>query len=270
MTLRESGAYDPPAFAGIVGDWNMRRSLGLVLALAGALPTGAAAQDAPAAVDVEALARRASELYKAEQYTEAVSVYLQAWQAAPAAALLYNVAHIYDRKLGERELAIDFYRKYITSPDADPTAVARATERIQVLKQQQAEAAAAPKPAPVVTAPPPDPPPVVTQPAEPPSGRRRAVGWILAGTGTALLAGGGVLGYVARTDADAFADSTDLDEKRSHRDSGQSKALAADVMMGVGLAAGITGAVLLLIGDDAPAPVTVGAGPGFLVIGGSL
>jgi tetratricopeptide (TPR) repeat protein len=254
----------------------MRRSVGLVLALASALPTGAAAQDAPAApaaVDVEALARRASDLYRAEQYTEAVQVYLQAWQAAPAAALLYNVAHIYDRKLAERELAIDFYRRYITSPDADPAAVARATERIQTLKQQQAEAAAAAaaKPPPVVTAPPPDPAPaVVAQPAESPPSRRRTVGWILAGGGVALLAGGGALGYVARTDADAYADSTDLDEKRDYRDGGRSKALAADVMMGVGLAAGAAGAFLLLTGGDDAAPVAVGAGPGFLVVGGEL
>jgi tetratricopeptide (TPR) repeat protein len=254
----------------------MRRSFGLVLALAAALPTGAAAQDAPAeqgAVDVEALAKRASDLYKAEQYTEAVSVYLQAWQAAPAAALLYNVAHIYDRKLGERELAIDFYRRYITSPDADPTAVARATERIQTLKQQQAEAAAAatPKSPQVVSlVPAPDPAPaVVTQPADAPMSRRHAAGWILAGSGAALLAGGGVLGYVARTDADAFAESTDLDEKRARRDGGRTKALAADVMMGVGLAAGVGGVVLLLVGDD-EAPVTVGATPGFLVVGGRL
>lgn len=255
----------------------MRRFVALVLALSIAAPAGALAQGESAA-DVETLARRANEMYKAGQHTEAVSLYLKAWQAAPAAALLYNIAHIYDRKLGERELAIDFYRKYITSPDADPTVVARATERIQALKQ-----------APDTKPPPATPPPVATLSEDEPStetgtastasaatstssggSSQRTWGYVAAGTGAALLVGGGVLGYLASQKADDFAASDDLETKRTARDDGRAQALTADVLMGVGLAAGVAGAVLLLTAEDAHVSAMVTPHGGFVHVGGAL
>jgi tetratricopeptide (TPR) repeat protein len=246
----------------------MRRPVVLVLAIAMSGPVGAAAQGAP---DVEALAGQGRELYDKGEFTEAVAMYMRAYQAAPAAALLYNIAHIYDRKLGERELAIDFYRRYITSPDADPGVVARATERIQTLKKE-AEAQATPPPPPVRALPDETAAPAPTAHAQTSSGGmgQRTWGWLAAGTGVALLAGGGVVGFLARDDADQFGKSTDLNRKQSLRDAGKAKALTADVLMGAGLAVGVTGAILILTAPDAPVAVVPTSSGGLVVFGGRL
>jgi hypothetical protein len=52
------------------------------------------------------------------------------------------VATVYDRKLHERELAAEYYRRYIRTPDPNPELVKRATERLTGLKKEAEEEAA--------------------------------------------------------------------------------------------------------------------------------
>jgi tetratricopeptide (TPR) repeat protein len=59
----------------------------------------------------EKKAAQAFEAYQAKRFAEAVGLYLEAHRAAPNADVLYNVARIYDAKLGDRPLAISFYRR---------------------------------------------------------------------------------------------------------------------------------------------------------------
>lgn len=226
---------------------------------------------------VEALAGEAQTLYKAGEFGQAVAKYLEAYKLQPAAAVLYNVAVIYDKKLREVDLAIEYYRRYIASPDADPEAVQRATARLQALKaekeaRRQADLSTLPTGAD-------DPPSGVSGTAPPPPGLsgQSVAGWVLVGTGLVGLAGGGVMGFLAGDAADKFSESTDFEDKTDFRDQAESRALVADVLYGVGAAATITGLILIVL-DDGPADpntarLQVGptAGGGFgLWLGGAL
>lgn len=220
-------------------------------------------EEADPTARIEELAQQASARYTAGAYVDAVELYLEAYRLGNAAALLYNIAVIYDRKIKDPELAISYYRRYVQAPDADPSAARRATQRIQSLKTEQAKADAERREAELAAArkrmaPPPEaptPPAVAAtvQPAE----ADTTLGWIVTGVGVVAAGVGVGLGVAAGSDQDAFDGSTDLNEKKSLRDSGQQKALLADVLMGVGAAAVITGIVLVVIAEPEPPAVSM-------------
>lgn len=121
------------------------RSTALTAAL-GLLAPSAAFAEQPSGQDTaerqseaETLARRAFDAYSKSDYTSALSLYQQALQIAPAAAIYFNIASIYDKKLPDPELAIEFYRKCLTAPDASPDLALKASARIQVLNQEVAQ-----------------------------------------------------------------------------------------------------------------------------------
>jgi len=98
-------------------------------------------------------------------------------------------------------------------------------------------------------------------PPEPRAGTTGWASWTALGAGTALLAGGAVLGVLSRQ---AEQDRDDLvarsrDDLISHDDfvraddDARSRALLANVLYGVGGAAVLTGVVLRFVDDDAPA-----------------
>ncbi len=208
--------------------------------------------------EVESLARRARTLYQQERYDEAVQAYLEAYRKAPAAAVLYNVAHIYDRKLREPELATDFYRRYIRAPDADPAAVARATRRITELKAEQAARAARERRRP--PPPPPEPvPPAARAPVEPGGSDQSVAGWVTLGTGLAVAGAGAVVGILARDKAVRYRD-LDEPDREGLRTQGLEQALLADILFGVGGAAVVGGVVLLLTDDGGETALRVGPG----------
>ncbi len=91
---------------------------------------------------VEQLANLAYEQHKEGKYAESISTYLKAYEISKASDIIFNVATIYDRKLHERELAADYYRRYIRTPDPNPELVKRATERLTGLKKETEEEAA--------------------------------------------------------------------------------------------------------------------------------
>ncbi len=99
----------------------------------------------------EQKAARAFTAYRDKRYADAVALYIEAYDAAPNADMLYNVARIYDGKLADRPLAISFYRRYI----ADPGAV---SDRIQIanarLGQLRAAELAVMRPVPAENSPP--------------------------------------------------------------------------------------------------------------------
>jgi tetratricopeptide (TPR) repeat protein len=92
----------------------------------------------PARTEVElaeSLANDAFAAYEEHDYAEAVSLYLRAYETAPGADILFNVARIYDVKLSDRELASRFYRRYIAEPGADPERVRLANQRLAALRE---------------------------------------------------------------------------------------------------------------------------------------
>src|SRR6185503_7331387 len=118
------------------------------LTTAAGAPSPALAQEAADSSDVsraENYASQAFEAYSRKDYQEAVVLYLKALEAAPSSDVLYNLAKIYDTKLGDRELAMKFYRRYIADPGAEPERVRAANARLAELRE--AEVAATEKPA---------------------------------------------------------------------------------------------------------------------------
>lgn len=250
--------------------------------LLGALVMGpAAAQtggDAGAEDPVEALADRGLKCFQARDFECAVKAYREAYQFEPLAPLLYNIAFIYDKKLDEPALALDYYRRFVNAPDAPTETKLAAYERIVELQpivdkieQDKRKGAPGPGPGPGQGDPQPPPPP-------PPDDTQATVGWITVGVGGALLATGGIFALLADQDATTQDSTTDPVEWNDLRDSGPTKALVADIGMAVGGAAVIAGLIVVLTADDSPAPaeaepkVTVGpsaSGVG-LSIGGAF
>ena len=188
-----------------------------------ALPHAAGAAEAEASdgdaaiVLAEQKAAQAFEAYEAKHFAQAVTLYLQAHAAAPNADILYNVARIYDTKLGDRPLAINFYRRYI-SEGANADRIQIANERLLALRDAELAVAERPAPAPSAAA----------AGAVPPRAERRAapaMGWttgewagaILAGTGVVALGIGTGFGVAAMDDTRTVRDLCDGNLCREQR-----------------------------------------------------
>jgi tetratricopeptide (TPR) repeat protein len=157
--------------------------------------------------DAERLSKWAEDRYREGDYAQAIGLYKRAHDLTPIATILFNIAHIYDKKLNERVLAEEYYRRFLAAPDAPPEYVEKANVRLAALKKAAEEAAKQPPPEPPKPAPePPKPAPVVAQPAPSPTddgGRRRAMrvaGVVVAALGVAAIAGGSAAGLIAMDD----------------------------------------------------------------------
>jgi tetratricopeptide (TPR) repeat protein len=116
----------------------MRSAGAIAIAIAIATPLSVRAEEASSSPEVaraEAYASQAFAAYTDKAYQEAIVLYLKSLEAAPSANVLYNLARIYDTKVGDRELAMRFYRRYVGDPGADPERVRVANERLQSLRE---------------------------------------------------------------------------------------------------------------------------------------
>lgn len=179
------------------------RALGLAIVLTASCIEGRAfAQEGGAAAD--SLAEQAFTAYEAGKYADAVGLYMKSFQLSGDARILYNVASIYDKKLKDRALAEDFYRRYLRSTTTEPELVKRANERLLELKNQRETIAANADAKPA--APPPAakaaPPPKPAETASP----WRFVGLGVAGLGLAAVGVGAGFGLSAQSKADDLED----------------------------------------------------------------
>jgi hypothetical protein len=118
-----------------IGPWAL--AIVLIFAIAASPARAADAGAPPPALSAEQLADRAYELHAAGRYVESIAMYLKAYEASNAGVTLLNVATIYDRKLHERALASDYYRRYLRAPDAEPDLVQKANRRLAALKIEE-------------------------------------------------------------------------------------------------------------------------------------
>ncbi len=216
--------------------------------LLSALVTGpAVAQTGGDADPVEALAAQGLECFQKRDFNCAVDKYREAYRIEPVAALLYNIAFIYDKKLEQLQLARDYYFRYVKAPDPDPDTKLAALERIveidQILKDRTPDPKDDPDP------PPPPPPP-------PPDDTQLYAGWATLGAGVLIGGVGGVFGLLASQAADTQSSTTDPGEWNDIRDSAPTQAVIGDIGMIVGGAAIVTGLVLVLTHDDGTQPAT--------------
>ena len=113
--------------------------------LAVAMSVSASARaDAPPAAEVvdpvsaaERFAARAFEAYEKKQYSEAVALYEQAYASVPSADALYNIARVYDIGLQDGARAITAYERCLSEPGASLERLARASERLHVLRRAE-------------------------------------------------------------------------------------------------------------------------------------
>lgn len=200
--------------------WKVRGVVLLAMAGVAALPATARAQ--PASVDAklaEALAQQAFDAHARGDFTAAVALYKRAYQVSPSGRILFNIANIYDKKLGDKNQALDYYQQYIHCGDTEPDLVKRASERVAIIRAElevvplpQADAGPAPpSAAPPGTAQPLTSPRVAASPSSPRrpvaahGARLRWVGLATAAIGLGGLGLGGAYGLIARSKNDQAA-----------------------------------------------------------------
>jgi tetratricopeptide (TPR) repeat protein len=187
--------------------------------------------------------------YLAGRYREALVELKTALALDPNSPnLVYNVARV-NEDLAEFDEAIKYYRQYksLLPEDAaeEREKTAQTIRRLQGAKDQQAQqqrntAAVTPPPA-----------------GAPSNGRADAAFWLLAGTGLALAAGGGVTGFLAVRreqevrDFVVGADGT-YQEREDLGKEADALALASDVMSIAAGAAVLSAVVLFFARSDEP------------------
>ncbi len=231
-------------------------------------PTRGSVDVAPSSAPPSAqqLADQAFELHAAGNYAAAIAMYLKAYEASSSAVTLLNIATIYDWKLHERDLAADYYRRYLHAPDAEPDLVQKATERLSALKQgddirpasRRTEVDASPATDAALPGPgelrPAAPDGGATRGAERPSRESavRTTGFVIGATGLAALGSSLVLGLLAKgknDDANALCEGAKCSSSEgvnlAHQAGGLATASTLMFIAGLGLAGGGLAMVLL-------------------------
>jgi hypothetical protein len=209
---------------------------------------------------VEALAHEASDLVRAGEFHRGIAKYEEAYRIEPAAALLYNIAFIYDRKLDDPRSARVYYERYLLAPDAEPDGSARARDRLADIKAGEArEPAVRPTPAREPTA--------VHRGSdsevrfalvEPP--RTKTWGWSLLGTGGVALGVGVAFQHMAGLSA-TQANATQGSDRTILAARVKDQELIGWSVMGLGVASAVTGGLLLLFDDGPDAQATLQVEP---------
>ena len=121
-------------------------AVGLVTGLAWTAAGPVSAEESGPTSDVaraEAYAADAYDAYSRREFSTAVALYQKALEAAPSADILYNLARIYDTKLKDRSLAIDYYRRYTLDTGSDPNRLRTVSARLSELRELESIAAGA-------------------------------------------------------------------------------------------------------------------------------
>ncbi len=231
--------------------WNhvpraIRSLLVLLVSTSGALAFASradAAQPDPTG-RAERLSAEAADAFGVGRFHDAIKLYLDAYDISKSPETLYNVAFIYEKKLAEPELAIDYYQRVVRAEGVDAALAAKAQKRMTALKDARKKD---------------DPPPKKTDP--PPDAGPGAGPYVLVGTGGAVLAAGFTFAIMATVTHADFDKAETADAKRALQSRGQTQALVADLAMGVGAAAILGGVIWLLAASDAPASPTPGVTP---------
>jgi hypothetical protein len=234
----------------------VRLTLALVLGQPGLAAAQTTAVETSAQGEVELAERhaaRAFEAYQAGRHGTAVSLYVQAYNASPNADILYNIARIYDTKLGDRKLALTFYRRYIADPGAQADRIKLCNERLMALREAEIAAEQPLPPARSASRP-------ITGAGEPADSDRtwsnqELVGAIVGAGGVVGVAIGAAFGVAAIASANTARDLCDGNACREQRgvtaaDDANQNARVATVGFAAGGALLAIGSALFLSADE--------------------
>lgn len=116
--------------------WKSLACAVVLFASAAAIPAPAQAQPSIDAKLAEELAQQAFDAYSKGEYIQAIALYKKAYQASSAGVILFNIANVYDKKVKDKEQALDYYRRYLRSGDTEPELVKRASERLDIVRAE--------------------------------------------------------------------------------------------------------------------------------------
>ncbi|WP_106391485.1 tetratricopeptide repeat protein [Enhygromyxa salina] len=262
-------------------------ALGSTVALA-APPEEPASDEAPADTgasdeekdEAESLSEQAIVKFSAKDYDGAVELFQKAYDTDPQPNYLFNIGRVHE-EAGKLEKAVEFYATFVKQPGVDIDSREVALDRLKVLRAilQETEVKEPEKgpedeepedEAPENTSPVPPPDPV-DQDAERKGKIMRGAGFGLLGVGAGVLIGGAVVGALAQSDNGKAGDAADPAAGQELLSSSQSKAVTADVLLGVGGALLLTGVVLVALGYRAKAKTErVALAPSFGPHGGGV
>lgn len=242
---------------------------------ASAAPSRALAQTPPATAPNVALAEQyaaqAFAAYQRRDHAHALRLYQSAFEAAPSADILYNMARVYDLGLGNRQRAIEYYERYTREPDAQPARVVATRQRLFELQAAERSNRADPSfnaiardfplDAPLTPAPSPSPSPAHE------SGGLGALSVAAISVGTAGLVGVGVgigFGLSARSQSEIWEHECDGNACSSQRgvdaaEAASRRATIATLGFGVGGGLLALATVLWLVDDTGEANEAVTA-----------
>jgi hypothetical protein len=207
--------------------------------------------------EAEKLSEQAIEKFQAKDYEGAVALFEKAYGIDPNPNYLFNIGRVYE-EAGNLEKAVEFYARFVKQPGVDLDSREVALDRLKVLRSILEETTEKPpdepkdepKDDPVVEAPPPQPP--VDEDAQRKKKNIRIAGFVLLGVGAGALIGGGVAGGLAQSDHNKANAVTDPADGVPLLDSSKTKALASNVLFGVGGALALTGVILVAVGFSKP------------------
>lgn len=242
----------------------MRWASALLLALM--MDRVALADDPPPgdATNFDREVARGVDLYGRGDYTAAIGAFHAAFAFKTDPKLLFNIARCQE-KLGKIDDAIATYQQFVDSPGTTSQERAKALESMKALRDERdareaiaasdkkrSDDSAARDAAPALTPKTEAPNRLVeSAPRDEAPRRSHTLEWILIGSGSVALVTGGIFGGLALQNQSTFESSRVLQDKLDARDSGQRNAAISDVSIGVGAAAIVGGAlVLLLMGDE--------------------
>ncbi|PRQ03790.1 tetratricopeptide repeat protein [Enhygromyxa salina] len=236
-------------------------ALGSTVALAAPAATPAPEQDAPTEEEerkseAEELSDQAIVKFQAKDYDGAVALFEQAYAVDPQPNFLFNIGRVHE-EAGNLDKAVEYYAKFVKQPGVDLTSRETALDRLKVLRailQETTEKPPETKPDTEVE--PIEPPPPQPDPVDEDAKRKRkvlrAAGFGLTGVGAAAMIGGAVVGGLAQGDFNKAGEAESPGDNQPLLDSAKTKALTADILLGVGGAVLLTGVILVAVGFSKP------------------
>ncbi|MCX4246672.1 tetratricopeptide repeat protein [Paraliomyxa miuraensis] len=201
---------------------------------------------------VDAINAEAVEKFQAKEYDAAVELFLQAYELQPEPNYLFNIGRIYEES-GNLEKAVEYYERFVKEPGVPLEARERGLERLRVLRAIIEETAVKNDPDPDEEPdlePEPDPQPQTTPeapPEKPKPSKLRIAGYVMLGTGVAVLGAAGGLAGVALGRSNTLEGQHTLEQRNDTIESGRTMALTADILFGVGGAVTTAGLVMVLV-----------------------
>jgi tetratricopeptide (TPR) repeat protein len=246
-------SFEPPMSR--TPSWSAPRSfvcsvLAVALATAPSLPVLAAAPEAPAEGDPEALSAAAVERFEAKDYDGAAALFEQAYAADPNPNYLFNIGRVYEEK-GDLKNAVVYYQRFVGEPGVDIESRQTATERLKVLRDALAQLEGDEPPEDDGTEPEVDPATTDAGKADEKAKKRkkalRISGYTLLGVGGVGLVLGGVFGGLASGSVKDAEGDPFVDRQEAFRDRARTQARTADAMFFAGGALAAVGLVLVLV-----------------------